>query len=258
MQLEAELLLAFVLNCPREQVLTHSGSLSIEQKQKLENLLDRRKSGEPFAYIVGEKEFFGRSYKVNPSVLIPRWETELLVEEGIKLISKDTRVLEIGTGSGCVAISLFKEKPGIDLLAIEKSKAAYETARENFLYHGTPLSCLSHTSFEEFVKRNADKFDVIIANPPYVAENSPDLQQAVHQFEPKDALIGGKNGNELISSWLNLAKAILNPKGKLLFEIGYDQGSCLRREMEDLGFCSVEVLRDMAHNERVITGEFNG
>ena len=210
----------------------------------------RRAAGEPVAYIVGEREFYAHVFKVTPAVLIPRPETELLVE--LALQRDPLQVLDLGTGSGCIAISIALARPAARVSALDRAESALAIARENAaLLKARNVTFLSGNWFDAVTHQ---RFDVIVANPPYVAENDAHLAQGDPRFEPASALTAGIDGLADIRVIVAGARAHLVPGGWMLFEHGYDQAKYCRELLMHAGFIDVQSWRDLAGIERVSGG----
>lgn len=254
-RLEIQILLCHVLGLPRSWLIGHDRDVLPESSvQAYSALLTHRLVGEPIAYIVGGREFFGLEFLTAPAVLIPRPETELLVELALARIpvNQPCRVLDLGTGSGAIAISLAKNRPLAELVAVDQSQAALSVARENAARLQAPnLRLLQSDWFSAL----ADKvFDLIVSNPPYVEAADPHLQQGDVRFEPLSALASGSDGLDDIRRIVAAAPQHLNPGGWLLFEHGYNQGQGCRALLHQHGFMDVETIRDLAGHERVSLG----
>lgn len=221
-----------------------------------EALLARRLRGEPVAYLFGEREFYGLALEVSPAVLIPRPETELLVELSLELTTTNpgAALLELGTGSGAVAIALASHRPTLSITATDVSSAALEVATRNGLRHGIPHIRWQHSDW--FAALDGQAFDLIVSNPPYVAEHDPHLEQGDLRFEPRSALASGLDGLNAIRIIVAEAPAFLRPGGWLLFEHGYDHGERCRELLQRAGFSQVETRRDLAQLERVSLGRW--
>jgi release factor glutamine methyltransferase len=233
-RLDAELLLAHVLKCKRVDLYTgFEKTVSDRHLAEFKALIERRDKREPLQYIIGETEFWGLKIKVTPDVLIPRPETELLVEEALKQ-SGANDILEIGTGSGCIAIALAKHLPEARVTATDISKEALSVAKENAETHGVAdriefvASDIAPWLFFETQER---KFDLIVTNPPYLDPLELDLLQTeVSRFEPRTSLDGGKAGLEVIGKILEEAPDFLNGGGRLLIEVGEGKEERIRSE----------------------------
>jgi len=215
--------------------------------------LARRIAGEPIAHILGQREFYGRAFRVSPATLIPRPETELLVELALHQLHRveHPRILDLGTGSGAIAISLALESPGAEVLAVDFSPAALDIAQNNALALGAKVDFLSGSWFAPLADQ---RFNCIVSNPPYIAEADPHLAQGDLRFEPITALASGSDGLADLCHIIAHAAAHLEPGGWLLLEHGFDQAETVRNLLEDAGFTGVESWRDLADIERVSGG----
>lgn len=251
-RVDAELLLAHVLECQRVALYTdHEKVISEKLLAKFKSLLERRAKREPLQYILGETEFWGLKFKVTPDVLIPRPETELLVEEALKF--KDSKsILDIGTGSGCIAVSLAKHLPETKLVATDISKEALEVARENTETHALADRIefvLADIAPWRVFQSEGRTFDLIVSNPPYIDEREMNsLQPEVRDFEPRGALVAGRGGLEIVEKILAEAMTFLRPEGLLLLEVGEGQAEKLRDRT-----CKIlEVKKDYQGAERIV------
>ncbi|EFY06970.1 peptide chain release factor N(5)-glutamine methyltransferase [Succinatimonas hippei] len=250
-RLDADLLLMEVLHCPRSYLITHDNEELKERAiVRFRDLISRRSRGEPIAYILGYKEFWGLPFKVNRNVLIPRPDTELLVETALKF-KQVKSVLDLGTGSGAIILSIKYERPDINALACDISDAALQVAKENALSLGLDVTFFKSSWFSDI--KNA-KFDLIVSNPPYIEENDEHLKAL--SFEPVGALISGKDGLDDIRIIAKDSRHFFNPGGALLLEHGYNQGKDVRNILEECGFNEIKTLRDLGSNERVTYGFF--
>lgn len=253
-RLEAELLLAHVLQVERSWLYAHGEvELTDAQQSSFLALADRRQHGEPMAYLLGHREFYGRRFLVNPAVLIPRPETELLVETTLeKLKLPAAAVIDVGTGSGCIALSLAAERPGWRVSAVDLSAEALAVCRRNAELLQLPrVELLQGDLLAPIADR---RFDAVVSNPPYVAAGDPHLARGDLRFEPDLALSAGSHGLVVIRRLLEQAMHCLQPGGWLLIEHGYDQASTLRQLFADAGFGSIATRRDLAGIERVTLG----
>lgn len=254
-RLEIRVLLGHALGVNRAWLIAHEhDELPAALLEKYEALLARRLNGEPVAYILGEKEFFGRSFKVGPAVLVPRPETELLVELALEKLPADkaARVLDLGTGSGCIAITLALERPGCGVIAVDYSAAALAVAKQNAVHLGAKLGFYQGNWYQA-LPQDIGRFDLIVSNPPYVAEGDPHLTALAH--EPASALASGADGLDDIRVIMQGAAAWLKPGGWLMFEHGWDQGEACLRLLMQAGFCDVETRADLAGIGRVSLGK---
>jgi len=251
---EAARLAALALEQPLAWIFAHGDEpLDPRLIHRFAEMVDRRAQGVPFAYIAGRCEFFGRDFSVSPAVLIPRPETEHLVEWSLELpLPDDARILDVGTGSGCIILSLAAERPNWHCTATDISKAALAVAAINRERLQLPQVRLLHGSLLEPLDETG--FDLIVSNPPYVAAGDPHLEQGDVRFEPEIALTAGPNGLELIGTLMAQARYKLAPGGWLLIEHGYDQAAAVCRLMRDHGYESIESRRDLAGIERVTGG----
>lgn len=252
--LEAHVLAGHALQRSRAQLLARRDDvLGAEQVERFQTLLRRRLGGEPMAYILGQREFFGLDLEVTPDVLIPRPDTELLVELALAYIpdQQPCEVLDLGTGSGAVAIALARQRPNARLTAIDRSLAALAVAQRNARRLGTAnLRFLASDWFGALAPGQG--FDLIVGNPPYVAEDDPHLCDLHH--EPPAALVSGRDGLDAIRRIVQDAPRHLRPGGALLLEHGYDQGEACRALFRNAGFRDVGTARDLAGLERVTQG----
>ena len=255
---DARALLRHVLAVDDAYLITHSGqALNEAQSARFAALAARRSAGEPVAYIVGAREFFSLEFKVTPAVLIPRPETEALVEFALERIAPDgvQSVLDLGTGSGCIAISIARHRPHAKVVAVDSSPAALAVARENVHRHG--VTNLEVTASDWFSALAGRKFDLIVANPPYVAAGDPHLAQGDLRFEPPGALAAGADGLGCVRSIIGSAPQYLSGGGWLAFEHGYDQAARCGELLAEAGFGEVFSRADVAGIERISGGVWN-
>jgi len=265
-RIEAQCLLQAVLQVNRAYLLTHPEQiLGAEQQAHYAALLERRLRGEPLAYILGEREFFGLNFKVTPATLIPRPDTELLVELALQRIPKPLpaspcqgrsvdkyRVLDLGTGSGAIALSIAHVRPNIEVTAVDASQEALEVARENA--RRLDIGNVRLLRSDWFAALADERFDLIVSNPPYIADGDAHLVQGDLRFEPCAALASGADGLDDIRRIVAGAKEHLHPGGWLLFEHGYDQAGRVRELLGAAGYTEVFSARDLAGIERVSGG----
>ena len=250
-RLDADLLLMLALNCPRSFLITHDNDeINDRIVFRYRSLISRRMAGEPIAYIVGYKEFWGLPFKVNKEVLIPRPDTELIVETALKFKSASS-VLDLGTGSGAIVLAIKHERPEIKAFAVDVSDGALDVAKENAARLNLEV-CFIKISWFSALKN--EKFDLIVSNPPYIEENDEHLK--VLSFEPIGALTSGKDGLDDIRVIVRDARQFLNNGGALLLEHGYNQGKNVRDILTENGFSEVNTLKDLGENERVTYGVF--
>lgn len=252
--LEAELLLCHALGVERTWLFANaSETVTGEQFAAFEKLLARRRRGEPIAYLVGLREFWSLPLRVTPDVLIPRPETELLVEAALAFIppGADWRVADLGTGSGAVALAIASERPACEVHATEVSEAALAVAHGN-AERLAPGRVRFHRG--DWLEPLEGRFQAIVCNPPYVAEDDPHLARGDCRFEPRTALTPGGDGLAAIRHIVREAPRFLEPGGLLALEHGFDQGPACREMMREAGFEQIETLRDLAGHERVTRG----
>ncbi len=253
-QLDASILLCHVLDCPRSFLLSHpETALSPAQRQAFETLVARRAQGEPVAYLTGVKPFWSLELKVTPDVLIPRPETETLVEAALARMppQRPLRVAELGTGSGAIALALARERPRAHVVGTDISDAALAVARQNERLHAIP-NVVFHESVW-FAALEGQRFDLIVSNPPYVAAHDPHLDAL--RFEPRTALVAGADGLDALRILVREAPGYLEPGGWLLVEHGAGQGEAVRSLFAGAGFTAVETLPDLAGLPRVSLGQ---
>lgn len=238
-RLDAEMLAAHALRTERAVVLAHPEAELPDLA--MEALLQRRERGEPLAYIVGWREFFGRRFEVRPGVLIPRQETETVVEACLKLEGVRT-VLDVGTGSGCIAVTLALERPDWELWAADVSEAALEIARRNTEALGAAVRFRRSDLFEAFHGR---RFDLIVSNPPYVARDE-ELPLEVRAYEPHEALYADEAGTAVYRRLAEEAPGHLEPGGRLVVELGCRSLARVRELLETRGWRVDAVLKDLA------------
>jgi release factor glutamine methyltransferase len=251
---EVRILLGHALDTNRAWLIAHElDELPAAALEAYEKLLARRLAGEPVAYLLGEKEFFGRSFHVTPDVLVPRPETELLVDLALEKLpaGRPARVLDLGTGSGCIAITLALERADCGIVAVDQSAAALAVAKQNAVHLGAKLGFYPGNWYQALPAGTA-KFDIIASNPPYVAEGDAHLAALTH--EPSAALASGTDGLDDIRRIVEGAGAWLKSGGWLMFEHGWDQGEACRGLLQAAGFAGVETRADLAGIGRVTLG----
>ncbi len=257
-KIDAILLLQHVLIVNHAFLLTYPDQiLTAQQVEKFSSLVQQRIKGLPIAYLIGERAFFDLTLKITEAVLIPRPETELLVEWALKLIPSDKffNVLDLGTGSGAIAISIAKHRPQTQIVAVDLSPAAVDVCRRNAdILKVANLHAISGNWFDEL---SGEKFDLIVSNPPYVAENDPHLLQGDLRFEPRIALSTGEHGMACITHIINAAPSYLSKEGWLLLEHGYDQAEACRKLLRDMDFSNICSYPDLAGIMRVSGGQLN-
>lgn len=248
---EARLLLCHLLDRNTAWIEAHrDDALAAAAYERFDALVARRAVGEPVAYLLGTREFYGRDFAVSPAVLIPRPETELLVDL-VKAGPCAPRILDLGTGSGCVAITLALELPQAEVWAVDASPAALTVAQANARRLGARVQLRES---DWFAALEGERFDLIVSNPPYIADGDPHLNEGDLRFEPALALNCGVDGLDAIRRIAAAAPVHLNFGGRLLFEHGYDQAEAVASLLRAAGFAEIEQYRDLAGIVRVSGG----
>lgn len=254
-RIEARVLLAHALEANHAWLIAHDRDIPTPAQQiDIENLIARRTFGEPVAYIVGEREFFGLNFAVTPAVLIPRPDTELLVETALERLSEHTpcQILDLGTGSGAIGITLARQRPMAAVVAVDTSADALQVAKSN-----ARRLCTKNVQFiasDWYTELGVRKFDMIVSNPPYIATGDPHLDAGDLRFEPSQALSSGFDGLGAIRCIVAGSAAHLRQGGALIIEHGQAQGGACRELFHQAGFCQVASLQDIAAHERVTLG----
>lgn len=254
-RIEVQMLLQHVLKVPRAWLLAHPEQvLDGAQAGAYAALLQRRLQGEPIAYILGAREFFGLNFKVTPATLIPRPETELLVELALQRIPVrgGFRVLDLGAGSGAIALSIAHARPEAEVVAVDASEAALQVARENAARLDIHNAAFLQSDW--FSALDGRRFDLVVSNPPYVAAGDVHLGQGDVRFEPASALASGADGLDDIRGIIGQAGDHLDNNAWLMLEHGYDQAPAVRALLQQNGFGEVYSAKDMAGIERVSCG----
>jgi len=260
-RLDAELLLAHALGESRVKLyMNYEKPLNDREREACRDVIRRRANQEPVAYITGTKEFFGLTFQVTPAVLIPRPDTECLVEEALRILkvfpsSDNLTMLDIGTGSGCIPIAVGKHVPSLKIEAWDLSPEALAVAKSNGdrLLPGRVNWCqrdaLADSSWEQ-----VEYFDLIISNPPYIQSGVIEtLGESVRKFEPRLALDGGRDGLKFYRHLAKYAPKRLSPEGRIILEIGYDQGEAVKVLFEKLGWRDIKVTKDFDRHDRVVS-----
>ena len=251
---DAGLLLAHVLGCDQTALLTHPERLlSAAEWQQFDRLVERRLASEPMQYLTGEQEFFGLSFEVSPAVLIPRPETEHLVEAVLDRFGREeeVRIVDVGTGSGAIAVSLAHAMPRSRVTAVDLLPAALAVARRNAERHGV-IDQLVLLPSDLLAEVGGTDFDAVVANPPYIA-TAEVLEPQVANYEPHSALYAGPTGLEVYERLIPQAARVLKPGGWLMLEIGYGQSSALKNLMH--GWAGVTLVNDLQGIPRVVLGQ---
>ncbi|MGL5497620.1 MAG: peptide chain release factor N(5)-glutamine methyltransferase [Aeromonas sobria] len=256
---DADVLLCHLLDCRRSYLMTWpERELDAAQQATLQQWLDRRLAGEPIAHLIGEREFWSLPLKVSPATLIPRPDTEVLVEQALtKIPQGPCAVLDLGTGTGAIALALKSERPEVDVWAVDRMADAAALARENSAALGLPIEVRDGSWFEPLGEPDRDqtpRFAVIVSNPPYIDGADPHLEQGDVRFEPRSALVADEAGLADIRHIVAHAPAYLLTDGWLLLEHGWDQGAAVRQLLGDSGYREVATVRDYGDNDRVTLG----
>lgn len=254
-RLELRMLLEHVLQKPRAWMLAHDTDLlPAETVRRYEALRQRRLSGEPMAYLLGHREFMGHVFRVTPDVLIPRPDTEVLVETALEMIAAcaSPRVLDLGTGSGAIAISIALARRDAQVWASDISQAALSVAQENAQTLGASVHAVQGSWFEAL--GDQDGFDLIVSNPPYIAKRDPHLEQGDLRFEPRTALTDEADGLSDVRRIIVGAVTRLKPGAALWIEHGWDQAQAVRKLLLNAGFDGVASRCDLAGIERISGG----
>lgn len=262
-RLEARVLAAFAWKVTPAWLIAHGTDTPTDaQSAAADALLSRRLAGEPIAYLVGAREFYGRPFEVSPAVLIPRPDTELLVELALAHMppGQAVEVLDLGTGSGCVAITLALERPLAQVTALDRSPAALAVAQRNAARLDAPVEFLNSDWFAAFMPPRvlgARRFDLIVGNPPYIAAGDPHLGRGDIRFEPLTALAAGRDGLDDLRRLTATAGAHLKPGGALLLEHGYDQADAVQALLRASGFQRPRSWTDLSGIRRVSGGHLS-
>jgi release factor glutamine methyltransferase len=262
--LSAQLLLSRVLGCSKVELYLRFDQLVTQpQRDEFRGLVKRAAEGEPIAYLIGHKEFFSLDFEVDSSVLIPRPETELLVQWLIRKVrtqfaqrEQAFRILDIGTGSGCIAIALAKNlSKAAEIIAVDKSQAAIETAKKNAAKHGVEGKIEFRESDLFSAVGGEERFDFIVSNPPYVTEEDyAGLPKHIKEYEPRDALVAKEGGLAVIKEIVGQANKFLQPGGYLAIEIGYNQKEAVAELLTNNGYLETTFELDAANIARIAIG----
>jgi release factor glutamine methyltransferase len=252
---DAELLLLHVLRQPRGWLFTHAGDeLDTDVQTAFSALVERRAAGEPVAYISGVRGFWSLDLEVTPATLIPRPETELLVELALQRLPRDTAcaVADLGTGSGAIALAIAHERPHAQVTATDASAAALAVAQRNAQRHAIRNVAFMHGDW--LAPLAGQQFDLIVSNPPYIEADDPHLVEGDLRYEPASALAPGDDGLDDIRRIVAAARAHLQPGGWLMFEHGWNQGEVSRVLLGDAGYAGVFTTQDLEQRDRVSGG----
>lgn len=253
--LDARLLLEYICHTDRNALLVHGDSVRSDlEEQFYRMVIEKRAQRIPLQHITGQQEFMGLTFKVNEHVLIPRQDTEILVEEAMRYLSDGMRILDICTGSGCILLSLLKYSNECEGLGVDISDDALAVAREN----AQNLGLEAEFRHSDLLEKVEGKFDMIVSNPPYIETAVIDtLMPEVREHEPMLALDGREDGLYFYRRIVEQCTSYMTRGARLFFEIGYDQGEAVKNMMIHKGFCEVEIIKDYAGLDRVVTGCWN-
>lgn len=254
-RLEAEILLCHILKKNRAYLMGHTDDeLTPEHQEAYLQCVKQRAQGVPIAYIIGTRDFWSLTLKVTPATLIPRHETERLVELALELIpdAANTRILDLGTGSGAVALAIAKERPHWQIDACDLSQDALDVAKENALTNGVSNVRFIHSNW--FASIPPQLYQAIVSNPPYIAPDDPHLHQGDLRFEPSSALISSQAGLADLNLIIKTSQEYLAPQGLLLLEHGHDQKNQLNAILNGLGYINVQCWQDILGHDRVSGG----
>ena len=253
-QLDSEILLSNSIKRDKKHIILNPKEiLNSEQLEKFKSLIERRKKGEPIAYLINKKEFWKDEFFVNKDVLIPRPDSELIIEQVLKIYSKNVQlqVLDIGTGSGCILLSILKERSNFYGTGIDISKKSINVSKFNAKQLNlTNRVKFFHSSVDNF---NNGKYDIVVSNPPYIKQLSLKyLEKDVVNFEPKLALSGGFDGFSKIRKVINKASILIKKNGKFILEIGFNQKNKVIKILKEEGFYVNKAIKDYGNNDRCI------
>jgi len=252
--LDTEILLSNLIKRDKKHIILNPKELlNSEQLEKFKCLIERRKKGEPIAYLINKKEFWKDEFFVNKDVLIPRPDTELIIEQVLKIYTKDEQlqVLDIGTGSGCILLSILKERPNFYGTGIDISKKSINVSK----FNAKQLNLMNRVKFFDSSVDNfkIGKYDLIVSNPPYIEQlNLKYLEKDVVNFEPKLALSGGLDGFSKIRKVINKAGILIKKNGKFILEIGFNQKNKVKKILKEEGFYVNKAIKDYGNNDRCI------
>ena len=255
---EANSLLSFTLQKDKTFLIAHNDyKLSGEEEKTFQSFLERRAGREPFQYITGNQEFYGLDFFLTPDVLIPRPETEMIVENAIEILKprKNSRFCEVGVGSGCISVSILHENQTVTAIGLDVSEKALVIAGKNAQRHQVSER-LELKPSDVFGALNDEKFDLIVSNPPYIPRRDiEDLQAEVRRFEPLNALTDGENGLSIIKKIITDAPRFLKPNGFLLMEIGFGQAAAVKAMFAAKFWQSIEILPDLQNIPRMVKSQ---
>lgn len=256
--IDVELLLTKILGATRANLKAYpERELTPEEQKEFETLLQRRIKGEPVAYLIGHKEFWSHDFLVTPDVLIPRSDTELIVELALEYLDgkENVRVLDMGTGCGAIALSVAAERPDITVVATDASAEALQVAKLNAKhFHLMNVEFALGNWFDALLNEQNQHFDMILSNPPYIAKFDPHLARGDLRYEPNKALVSGTEGMDDLHTIISQARKYLLPQGQLLVEHGYDQEHNVAKAFADSGYTAITNFKDLSGIPRVTFG----
>lgn len=255
-KLDAQVLLLNILQKPRSYLFTWpEKQLTDEQSQAFERACERRLNGEPVSHITGYREFWSLQLEVNPTTLIPRPDTETLVELALSCnVPNDAKVLDLGTGTGAIALALGSEMPTWDIIAVDRIDDAVALAKRNQKRLAINNVCVEQSNW--FSALNNKKFDLIVTNPPYIEYNDKHLHQGDVRFEPLSALVADDAGLADIKQIITQSRDYLHSNGYLLIEHGFEQSAAVRHIFNQMAFINVSTVKDLGNNDRVTFGQW--
>lgn len=258
-RVDAEVLLAFVLQQNKTWLYTWpERALSAGQQSQLQALVKRRLQGEPVAYLTGQREFWSLLLEVTPDTLIPRPDTELLVEITLELLAErrheNLNIIDLGTGTGAIALAIASEQPNWQVVGLDRIPAAVELAQRNQSQLQIPNARFLESDW--FSALEKQRFDLIVSNPPYIEQQDPHLEQGDVRFEPRSALVAEEDGLRDIKTIIAQAPDYLTENGWLLFEHGYQQAEAVRNLLSERGFAQLQTRCDLAGHERATLGQW--
>ncbi len=253
---DAHVLMGYCLQKNRAWLVAHGDDeLRADQYDAFMQLVDQRRRGVPVAYLTGVREFWSMDFQVTPDTLIPRPETEHLIEQALllDLPDKGINALDFGTGTGVIAIALKKERPSWQIHAIDQSPEALAVARRNASRHAAAINFLQGNDLRAYTNK---QFDLIVSNPPYIEADDPHLEQGDVRFEPHPALVSGQDGLDCIRLLVEQAPSCLRSPGFLMMEHGYNQADAVHELFLDRGFRNIQTIRDLSGHERITSAQW--
>lgn len=252
--LDAQLLVAHVVGCSRQALLVMNRALTLEEKQAITTLIERRQAGEPLAYLLGSKDFYQSTLSVDQRVLVPRPETEHLVEQVLALpLPSNAHIVDIGTGSGAIAIALATQRPDWSFVASDVMREALSVAQQNIRHYQLQerIQCVHADCFSGLPSR---QYHAVVANPPYIAEDDLHMQALTH--EPRSALVSPEAGYYHLRQIIEGAPKVLFPHGYVALEHGYTQKELLHKMLKQAGYTEIQTICDLNGLDRVTTARY--